>query len=258
MDRENTWTAINWNRTSWNKINATLLWWWNKLSATLFSHWKNLFLVDNMNNVELKGKSLPKHFIFNNIIYIYHVQFNNAFSVEHVCPKTSPELRRHFLLKFRSTRWTPKTIVMRRGPCHSTYRGEITPGKPIYFRPFIGSYKFSYNDRRGPTLLLQKHLLTFGFFQFFKWHLVGIRTPHWSKDQYTIPHSRKVPTENSLSKLSHSIHVWIVWYIYLHLPSKSAIHAGTCTSPMEGMGMEMLFKTNFSVGNRRVALKDHR
>ena len=41
----------------------------------------------------------------------------------------------------------PKKQVIIRGPFHSTYRGEITPGKPNYFRPFIGAvYSSIYND----------------------------------------------------------------------------------------------------------------
>ena len=38
--------------------------------------------------------------------------------------------------------------------------------------------------------------------------------------------------------LTHRIHVW---YIYLHLPSKSTIHVGKYTSPMDPMGLGRAF-----------------
>ena len=41
--------------------------------------------------------------------------------------------------------------VISRGPNNSTYRGEITPVKPIYFRPFIGVNPLTlFMTSRGP------------------------------------------------------------------------------------------------------------
>ena len=54
------------------------------------------------------------------------------------------------------TRWAPSPVISRRGPFHSIYRGETTPVKPSYFRPFTGATGYPchsiYNDHlRAPV-----------------------------------------------------------------------------------------------------------
>ena len=53
------------------------------------------------------------------------------------------------------------TIILMVVEAHnSTYKGEITPVKPIYFRPFIGATRYTpYKTRVGAPILYTSQIL---------------------------------------------------------------------------------------------------